>query len=66
MNTYRVVIDEIRKSHGKTVKPCWIADTKERNGVVLRTNRTTPRKITCPPNWRPVIESALRDLGLIV
>ena len=66
MNTYQVVIDEIRKSHGKTVKPCWIADTKERNGIVLRTNRPSPRKVACPPKWRPVIEAVLRKLGLIV
>ncbi|WP_175797434.1 hypothetical protein [Burkholderia ambifaria] len=65
MNTYQVVIDEIRVSHEKTVKPCWIADTKEKNGVVLRTKRTGPRKINCPPKWRPVIETALRKLSLI-
>ncbi|VWD48235.1 hypothetical protein BCO18175_07407 [Burkholderia contaminans] len=65
MNTYQVVIDEIKKSHGKTMKPCWIADTKEKSGVALRTKRTEPRQITCPPKWRPVIEAVLRKLGLI-
>jgi hypothetical protein len=65
MNTYQAVIDDIKRSHGRTMKPCWIADTKERNGVVLRSKRMTPRKITCPPKWRAAIENVLRKLGLI-
>ncbi len=36
MNTYQVVIDEIKTSHRKTMKPCWIADTKEKSGVARR------------------------------
>jgi len=65
MNTYQAVVDDIKQSHGRTMKPCWIANTKERNGVILKTKRTSPRKITCPPRWQPVIEAALRKLGLI-
>lgn len=65
MNTYQAVIDEIKGTHGRTMKPCWIADRKEKNGVVLKSRRTTPRKITCPPRWQAVIDNVLRKLGLI-
>lgn len=65
MNTYDTVAAMIRQSHGRVMKPCWIANVKELNGIALRSKRTTPRKIECPKEWRPVIEDALRKLRVL-
>lgn len=65
MNTYKAVIDDIKQSHGRTMQPCWIADTKEKHGIKLCSKRTTPRKHPCPAKWSPVIESVLRKFEII-
>lgn len=69
MATYREIQDDIKRKHGKTVKTCWIAHVKELNGLSLRVaaNRLSPhtRKYPCPEYIRPLIEEAMRHLGVL-
>lgn len=65
--TYERIKDEVRRKHGKSVKPCWIADVKERYGLTRGPahNRKRPRANPCPDKVRPLIEDVLRQLGMI-
>jgi hypothetical protein len=67
VNTYRDLQILVKRTHDRVMKPSWIADIKEKNGlpVRLRGNRTGPRIEPCPDKWRPVIEDAMRKLGWI-
>ncbi len=65
MVTYKDIQDWARKNHGFTPKSCWIAHCKELNGLAVKTNRTTPRIVPCPPNKRVATESAFRHFGLL-
>jgi hypothetical protein len=53
----------VKRTHNRVMQSCWIADVKEKNGLPLRSRRSGPRVKTCPNEWRPVIESAMRMLG---
>lgn len=63
MATYKDIERWVKKNCGFVPKPCWIAHCKELNGIRLNSNRTTPRKVTCPPNKRLCIEKAFRHFG---
>lgn len=69
MATYKDVQDDIKRRHGRTVKTCWIAHVKELTGLQPRkaANRISAakRKVPCPPEFRPIIESSMRRLGLL-
>ena len=69
MATYRQIQEDIRRHHGRSVKTCWFAHVKELHGLRHRMapNRISPkeRKVPCPPEIRPLIEGAMRRLGLL-
>lgn len=68
-NSYYTIDTRFREKHGRSVKPCWIADVKEANGIVLKSmaNRVPgfERKHPCPPAIRPHLESVIRELGVL-
>lgn len=63
MATYRDIQLYVKRLHGVVVQTCWIAHVKEMNGLPLRSNRTAARVKPCPPQWRCVIEDAMRHFG---
>lgn len=67
MPTYRQIQENIRQTHGVTVKTCWIAHVKEMNGYIMRKapNRKseTERVNPCPEEMRPIIEESAQRLG---
>ena len=67
--TYEQLAAEVRRRDRRYVKPCWIADVKELNGLSPRRapNRFPGKRRTNPcPNWaRPLIERAMRRNGMI-
>ncbi|MFN8139198.1 MAG: hypothetical protein U0R49_05320 [Fimbriimonadales bacterium] len=69
MSTYKEIDAEFRRRHGKSVKPCWIADVKELNGVPLRQSARSVTHATrlhpCPDRFRTRLETVMRDLGAI-
>jgi hypothetical protein len=69
MTTYRQIADRVRQLGGGSVKTCWIAHAKADHGLTrgVAPNRLDPlsRVAPCPATKRPVIERALRDLGVI-
>ncbi len=65
--TYAQIRERVRARHGRYVKDCWVAHVKELNGLTSRKSpgRKSPRANPCP-NWaRPVIEDAMRHLGML-
>jgi hypothetical protein len=64
---YQKIQEWIKSHYGKTVKTCWIAHVKELNGLPMRQapNRKGRRKYPCPNEARPLIEEAMRDLGVL-
>ena len=69
MATYKQIQDDIRSSHGRVVKSCWIAHVKELNGLAPRQspNRISPsqRKFPCPEEFRPLIEQSMKRMGML-
>jgi hypothetical protein len=69
MATYKTIQDDIKKSHGRSVKPSWIAHVKELNGIPLKSspgrNASTPRKHPCPDWAKPLIEEVMRQHGML-
>ncbi len=67
MATYVEIRECVRARHGRYVKDCWIAHVKELNGlpVKMSPNRMSPRKCPCPDRVRPMIEDAMRHLGML-
>jgi hypothetical protein len=67
--TYREIQADIKKRNGIAVKTCWIAHVKELNGLKPRVapNRRSAsrREYPCPPDLRPVIEGAMKRLGIL-
>ena len=67
--TYADIADCVKRHHGFTPKPCWIAHVKELNGITVRVapNRydREKRTVPCPPEKRGAIEDCFRRLGLI-
>lgn len=63
MNTYKALQSYVRATHGRVMQRCWIAHVKELNGFTVQSRRIAARIKPCPPQWRPVIEAAMRDLG---
>jgi len=70
MATYKEIQEDIKNKHGRSVKSCWIAHVKELNGLQPKVaqNRLSKesRKFPCPPKIQPLIESSMRDFGMIV
>jgi hypothetical protein len=68
-NTYKAVQRRVKEEAGYVPKTCWIAHVLELNGYPLRRahNRKdqTTRQVPCPPDKRPSIERALRELRKI-
>lgn len=69
MATYKEIADDIRGRYGKVMKPCWIADVKEKNGIRLkpakRQSESGNRKHPCPDRYRKWIEESLQRFGMI-
>jgi hypothetical protein len=68
MATYPEIDRYVRRTAGFSVKPCWIADVKELNGLPVRRawNRARhERQVPCPPDKRPAIERAFQHFGII-
>lgn len=63
MTTYKALQDHVRATHGRVMQSCWIAHVKEMNGLPVDSRRTGERQKPCPPEYRPVIERAMRKLG---
>ena len=70
MATYKDIQQDVRDTHGRVVKTCWIAHVKELNGLAVRVapNRQIPgiRVYPCPPDVRPLIEASMRRLGALL
>jgi hypothetical protein len=62
-STYKALQNYIRAAHGRVMQSCWIAHVKELLGLPVKSRRTGERQKPCPPQWRPVIEQAMRKLG---
>lgn len=69
MATYREIQDYVRQKYGCVVKSCWIAHTKELNGLRPRVShrRADPKRLVfpCPDKHRPMIEDAMRHFGML-
>lgn len=69
MATYAEVQKLVSDPYDRSVKTCWIAHVKEMNGLPLRKapNRQSPawRVEPCPDWARPMIEDAMRRLGML-
>jgi hypothetical protein len=69
MATYGEIRQAVRERHGRRVETCWIAHVKETNGLPMRSapNRLSPstRQKPCPAWARPLIEDAMRRLGML-
>lgn len=68
MATYKEIQNEARNIGGKTVKTCWIADIKEREGLSVRRSwnrQGRDRKNPCPEDKKLLIKGAMRNLGML-
>lgn len=70
MATYKEIAAEIKRiASAKTVQSCFIADVKSHHGLTKKRapNRKDPDKRAkpCPERMRPIIEQALRNLGVL-
>jgi len=69
MATYKQIQDLVKVKHGRVMKTCWIAHVKDLNGLAPRVShrRAVPgkRQHPCPSHYRPLIESAMRQLGML-
>jgi hypothetical protein len=64
------IYDEMReyglRTYGRPViQNCWFADRKEANGVPVNSRRTGARVKPCPPQHAPLVDSVLRDFGIL-
>ena len=66
---YKKITDYIKETYGRTVKPCWIADIKERCGLPVKPapNRIDPNVRTnpCPDRYVEPIQNAFKYFGMI-
>jgi len=69
MGIYESIKRIVKELHGRHVETCWIAHVKELNGLPVREapNRASQceRKKPCPEWARPLIEDAMRRLGVL-
>ncbi len=69
MATYAEVRQLVKDTHERSVKTCWIAHVKEMNGLPLRrapNRQSLDRRVEPCPDWaRPMIEDAMRRLGML-
>lgn len=69
MNTYKEIQKYVQKKYHRTVKTCWIAHVKELNGLKPRIAPNRVSKIIrinpCPNKIRPIIEDAMKALGIL-
>ncbi len=71
MATYSEIADLVAKNSSKragSIKPCWIADAKERCGIFVKRapNRiSSVRKHPCPLWAFPLIVQALTEFNML-
>lgn len=69
MATYKEIIEYVKRTHGKTIKTCWIADMKKRCGLPVRMayNRIDPNVRTnpCPDEFVEIIKEAFHHFNMI-
>ena len=69
MATYKQIQEYIKKTHGVSVKTCWIAHAKEICGIPTRkaNNRKNVNKriYPCPDDKLPIIKTAFKNFGMI-
>lgn len=68
MATYKEIENYIKEKNGFTVKGCWIADVKDKFGILTRISprrKGKNRKHPCPKNKEKYIIEALRYFKMI-
>ena len=68
MATYEEIQNYIGEKNGFTIKRCWIADVKNKFGLITRkapNRRGTQRLHPCPKNKENYIIEALRHFEMI-
>ena len=68
MATYAEIAAWVKKKHGFTAKPCWIADRKDAYGLIDERRRVAKgkaRENPCPVDRAPMIDAAMRHFGMI-
>lgn len=69
MSTYKQIQDDVKATHGVSVKTCWIAHVKSLNGLPVKVanNRQSPDKrvYPCPDNARLLIEESMKKFGML-
>ena len=66
--TYSDIQNYVARHHRVTVKTCWIADVKEREGLgpTPAPNRKEPQRVNpCPHDMVPLIQEALHHFDQI-
>ncbi len=70
MATYRQIQLYIKQKYNVTIKTCWIADMKEKNGIKLRIapNRISLEKkvYPCPNEFEPLIKDAFTYFNMVI
>jgi len=69
MATYKEIQSAVKEKYGISLKTCWIADVKERNGIITK---VAPNRISsdskvypCPEKYVVMIEEAMRTFKMI-
>ena len=68
MATYKEIQNHIRERHGFTAKTCWIADIKDRLGLISKqapNRKGVDRLHPCPKNKESFIIGALKHFEMI-
>ena len=69
MATYNDIAQYVSRNYGKSMRTCWIAHVKERNGLNPRRApnrfRGKGRVNKCPSWAQPLIEEALKRYKMI-
>lgn len=69
MATYKAIQNYIKDKYNCSVKTCWIADMKEKSGIITRTapNRISEaeRVYPCPAKYEDMILDAFRFFKMI-
>ena len=68
--TYQEIKDYVMEQTGLKVSSLYIAQVKEKCGIIERENKNkgkseNPKKLTCPPEKEKAIRDALRHFGMI-
>jgi len=69
MATYKEIQKNVKENYGVTIKTCWIADVKDKHGLISRpaTNRISlkTKVYPCPEKYVEMIEDTLRFFKMI-